>query len=232
MARNVDDLAMALDILAGADGHRAIGWRLELPVSRAKALSELRFAVWLDDPAYPVADDVGSALESAVTTVEQAGAHIVDVRPPVALPDLVRLHMELVYPLMEPSSKLLHRDWLSANERREQLRAAMADFFRDVDALLMPVAVVPAFLHDHSEPLASREIRTGDGSRPYLDMFGWVGLATVAYLPATVVPVGRTPAGLPVGIQIVGPYLEDRTTLAAARCIEQLLGGYIPPPGV
>jgi amidase len=79
--------------------------------------------------------------------------------------------------------------------------------------------------------LAGRKIRTDNGTRPYLDMFGWVGLATIAYLPATVVPVGRTPSGLPVGIQIVGPYLEDRTTLAVARCIEELLGGFVPPPG-
>jgi len=62
-------------------------------------------------------------------------------------------------------------------------------------------------------------------------MFGWVALATVTYLPATVVPVGRTPAGLPVGIQIVGPYLGDRTTLAVARRIEELLGGFVPAPG-
>jgi len=231
MARDVDDLEMALDILAGADGHRATGWRLELPAARAKALSELRLAVWLDDPAYPVEHDVRSVLESAVTAVRQAGARIVDVRPPVALPEVVGLHMELLYPLMERSSKLLHRDWLSANEKREQLRARVADFFREVDALLMPVAVVSAIAHDHDKPLARRKIHTDGGTRPYLDMFGWVGLATVAYLPATVVPVGRTPSGLPVGIQIVGPYLEDRTTLAAARCVEELLGGFVPPPG-
>jgi len=231
MARDVDDLEMALDILAGADGHRATGWRLELPAARAKALSELRLAVWLDDPAYPVEDDVRSVLESAVTAVRQAGARIVDVRPPVALPEVVGLHMELLYPLMERSSKLLHRDWLAANEKREQLRARVADFFRKVDALLMPVAVVSAIAHDHDKPLARRKIHTDGGTRPYLDMFGWVGLATVAYLPATVVPVGRTPSGLPVGIQIVGPYLEDRTTLAAARCVEELLGGFVPPPG-
>jgi len=231
MARDVDDLEMALDILAGADGHRATGWRLELPAARAKALSELRLAVWLDDPAYPVEHDVRSVLESAVTAVRQAGARIVDVRPPVALPEVVGLHMELLYPLMERSSKLLHRDWLSANEKRERLRARVADFFREVDALLMPVAVVSAIAHDHDKPLARRKIHTDGGTRPYLDMFGWVGLATVAYLPATVVPVGRTPSGLPVGIQIVGPYLEDRTTLAAARCVEELLGGFVPPPG-
>jgi amidase len=172
MARDVDDLAMALDILAGADGHRATGWRLELPAARANALSELRLAVWLDDPAYPVEDDVRSVLESAVTAVRHGGARIVDVRPPVALPDLVGLHMTLLYPLLERSSTLLHRDWLSANEKREQLRARIADFFRDVDALLMPVAVVPAIPHDHNKPLAGRKIRTDNGTRPYLDMFG------------------------------------------------------------
>jgi amidase len=212
-------------------GHQAKGWRLELPAARAKALPELRLATWLDDPTYPVEDDVRIVLESAVTAVRKAGARIVDSSPPVTLSELVTLHVELLYPLMEPSSEILHRNWLSANEKREQVRERIAEFFRDVDALLMPVAVVPAIPHDHNTPLASREIRIGDRSRSYLDMFGWVGLATVAYLPATVVPVGRTAQGLPVGIQIVGPYLEDRTTLAVARCIEELLGGFMPPPG-
>jgi amidase len=231
MARDVGDLEMALDILAGPAGHQAKAWRLELPAARAKALSELRLAVWLDDPAYPVEDDVLSVLKSAVTTVSKAGARIVDSAPPVTLPELVALHVELLYPVMETSSEVLHRNWLSANEKREHVRARMAEFFRDVDALFMPVAVVPAIPHDHTEPLAGRQIRIGDRRRPYIDMFGWIGLATVAYLPATVVPVGRTSAGLPVGIQIVGPYLEDRTTLAVARHVEELLGGYGPPPG-
>lgn len=66
MARDVDDLAMALDVLAGPSGHAAAGWRLELPAARANTLSELRLAAWLDDPAYPVEDDVQSVLESAL----------------------------------------------------------------------------------------------------------------------------------------------------------------------
>src|SRR5262249_9500999 len=175
MARDVDDLELALHILAGADARQATGWRLDLPAARAKALSELRLAVWLDDPAYPVEDDVRGVLESAVTAVCQGGARLVDVPPPGALPGVGGLPSTLVYPLMERSSKLLHRDWLSANEKREQLRARIADFFRDVDALLMPVAVVPAILHDHSKPLAGRKIRTDNGTRPYLDIFGWAG---------------------------------------------------------
>ncbi len=119
-----------------------------------------------------------------------------------------------------------------ANEKRERLRALMAEFFTDVDALLMPVAIVSAIPHDHSEPFPDRVIRVDGANRPYTDLMAWIALATLTHLPATVIPVGRTATGLPVGIQIVGPYLEDRTTLAAAGLIEKLLGGFLPPPGV
>jgi amidase len=231
MARDVDDLELTLDILAGPVGEQAKGWRLELPPARAKALSELRLATWLDDPTYPVENDVRTVLEATVTALRKAGARIVDSWPPVTLTEAASMHMELLYPLMEPSSEMLHRNWLSVNEKREHLRARIAEFFRGVDALLMPVAVVAAIPHTHEMPLASRVVQAKGGSRPYLDIFGWVGLATVAYLPATVVPVGRTAQGLPVGIQIVGSYLEDRTTLAVARCVQELLGGFVPPPG-
>jgi amidase len=232
MARDVADLELTLDVLAGPAGPAAVGWRLELPPARGATLRGLRLAVWLDDPAYPVESEVRTVLETAIASLEGAGARLDETPPPVTLPEVVGLHQELLYPLMQPSSTLRHREWLSANERREQLRARMSDYFRDVDALLMPVAVVPAIAHDHSDPFIERRIPLADGSRSYLDLFGWVGLATVANLPATAVPVGRTANGLPVGIQIVGPYLEDRTTLAVARCIENLLGGFAAPPAV
>ena len=75
-------------------------------------------------------------------------------------------------------------------------------------------------------------IQVDGADRPYTDLMAWVALATLTHLPATVVPVGLTRSGLPVGIQIVGPYLEDRTTLAVGRLIEERLGGFVPPPGV
>src|SRR4029450_7628737 len=107
----------------------------------------------------------------------------------------------------------------------------MAAFFSDVDALLMPVAMVPAIPHDHSEPFPERVIEVNGAIRPYTDLMAWGALATLPHRPATVVPVGRTASGLPVGIQIVGPYLEDRTTLAVGRRITAVLGGFTPPPG-
>jgi amidase len=114
---------------------------------------------------------------------------------------------------------------------RQQIRARVGEFFRDFDVLLMPVNPVPAIPHDHSEPMPLRRIRVNGAERPYFDLFAWIALATMAYLPATVAPVGRTPSGLPVGVQIVGPYLADRTTIDFAAKIEALLGGFHRPPG-
>ncbi len=261
IARSVEDLELALDVLAGPHGHDAGGWRLELPAARATTLRQLRMAAWFDDATYPVDLEVRRVLEQAVGSLRAAGAHIADRRPAVDLSDVVHTYQQLLYPILlgtmaqesfdgfvalaaqlppEDDSPLArsvrfatlrHRDWLFAHERREHLRAMMADFFRGFDVLLMPVTVVPAILHDHSEPFTDRVIRSNGRERPYTDLFGWIALTTLTYLPATVVPVGRTREGLPVGIQIVGPYLEDRTALAAGRRFTEVLGGFVPPPG-
>ena len=261
LARDVADLELALGVLAGPAGHAAVGWRLELPPPRAERLGDLRLALWLDDAAYPVDAEVGDVLHAAADSLTAAGAQFVDARPAVVLPDVVRLYQQFLYPILlstmgkrsfdnmvaladslpddddRPLARTArfatqrYRDWVFANEKREQLRALMAEFFSNVDALLMPVAMVPAIPHDHSEPFPNRVIQVDGATRPYTDLMAWIALATLTYLPATVVPVGRTASGLPVGIQIVGPHLEDRTPLAVGRLIEELIGGFTPPPG-
>ena len=65
---------------------------------------------------------------------------------------------------------------------------------------------------------------------PYFDQLVWPELATTPGLPATAAPIDRSETGLPIGVQIVGPYLEDRTTLAFAELIEREFGGFAPPP--
>ncbi|HEY2534420.1 MAG TPA: hypothetical protein VGJ20_41985 [Xanthobacteraceae bacterium] len=66
---------------------------------------------------------------------------------------------------------------------------------------------------------------------PYWDHVVWCGaLANFAYLPATGRPITCTSAGLQMGIQIVGPYLEDRTPIHAALLMDDLFGGFVPRP--
>lgn len=128
---------------------------------------------------------------------------------------------------------LRHHDWIfSVNEARQQYRARWAEFFRDYDVLLCPVLPVPAIPHDHSEAIGERTIAVNGINTPYWRVHvPWTAMVGAAYLPSTAAPVGTTPGGLPVGVQIVGPYLEDRTTIDFARKLADVVGGYKRPPG-
>ena len=97
-----------------------------------------------------------------------------------------------------------HRDWLRSHERREHIRARWAELFRRFDVLLCPVMLTPAFVQDQSE-FSSRRLLVNGEDRSYMENIEWPGVITMALLPSTVIPVGRTAAGLPVGVQIVGP---------------------------
>ena len=94
----------------------------------------------------------------------------------------------------------------------------------------MPESFVPAFPHDHSKTFDERSLDTSLGVRPYGDILKWISIATLTGCPATVAPVGRTKQGLPVGIQIMGPYMEDATPIDIAGRIADILGGFQPPP--
>ncbi len=89
----------------------------------------------------------------------------------------------------------------------------------------------PAFPHDHTPDFIARCLDVDGKPFPYLaTMLGWPGIAALPDLPATAVPVELTESGLPIGVQIVGPHLEDRTTLAFAELTEREFGGFVPPP--
>jgi amidase len=78
--------------------------------------------------------------------------------------------------------------------------------------------------------MSSRTLATTQGDRPYSDLAGWASFATLTGCPATIAPVGLTSAGLPVGIQIMGPFLEDATTIDVAGKMADLIGGFVAPP--
>lgn len=124
---------------------------------------------------------------------------------------------------------LSQHEWQVWKEVQAQMRAKWANFFESYDAVLMAIAPVAAFPHDQQSNFHKRQLTINGQERPYLDVLGWAGLPLVSYLPSTAVPVGRTQAGLPVGVQVAGPYLEDFTTIAIAAMIERELGGFVAP---
>ncbi|MFC9464124.1 amidase [Streptomyces coelicoflavus] len=118
-----------------------------------------------------------------------------------------------------------HRDWIEADDRRELHRHGWRRLFAEFDAVVCPVTPTPAFPHDHSPDLLARRIDVDGVEYPYLDQLVWAGLATMPGLPATAVPAGLSPDGLPVGVQLIGPMFEDRTPLRLAELLERRRNG-------
>jgi amidase len=258
MARTVDDLVLGLDLMSGPDRWMAPAWRLELPPARQARLEDYRVATWLDDEFCPVDDEVGALLQAAAAKLAAAGATVADgdARPAFTLEKAATTFAHLLnaalaggYPLsqldhfaadespgavgeLRRATAMRHRQWLTANERRMQMRKRWEEFFASGwDVLLCPVMPRPAVPHDHTEPMASRRTTFAGQERDYMELLRWSAPAGACYLPATVVPVGLTSDGLPVGVQIIGPFLGDRTTLDLAAHLHEVLGGVPHPPG-
>jgi amidase len=123
-------------------------------------------------------------------------------------------------------------EWSVLLDRRERLAQAFREFFRSYDVLLCPAAMGVAFRHDTDGPQLLRSITVSGQPQPYLDNFAWPSIAACASLPVTVMPTGRLVDGLPVGVQIIGPAMEDHTTLHFADLVESQVGGFVAPPAV
>ena len=259
LARAARDLPLIFEAIAGpADDNPA--WRLEIPQARTCDPRDLRVAVWLEDEFTNVDSGSVALIEAAANALASAGAKVdFDARPDFTLraafvnyvlimyaiiasdfPDEMRAEMIEAARTADPddtshatlqarATALNYADWLSLNQARARLQAKWATFFCSYDVVLCPVAPVPAFPHDH-RGFTQRHLDVNGTERPYLDLVHWAGLATGGYLPAAVAPVGQTKSGLPVGVQIIGPWLEDRTPMAVAAMLEKLVGGFSPAP--
>lgn len=122
-----------------------------------------------------------------------------------------------------------HRDWRKGREAQAQFQKSMETLFERIDVLLMPVAVSAAFPLGDDRPREERTLLIDGTLRDYNEQLLWAGIPILGYLPSTVVPIGKQADGLPVGIQIMGPYLEDKTCFAFAREVERLVGTLTPP---
>ena len=256
LARSAADLLLELRVVAGPAGDDGRAYRWSLPKPRKSNLREYKIGVLLDDPYCPVDAEVEKGLASAVATLRKGGVQVTEgwpqgFEPQAAFDNYLFLLSSIITLGASPSeidamrkavergdrnwynvgATAQHREWHAQNQLRLRTQALWRDYFRNFDAFLSPVCFVAAFQHDHSPDFDTRKVTTTAGERPYLDLMKWIAPATLIGCPATAVPVGRTAAGLPVSLQIVGPYMEDATPIDIAIKMAGLTGSFVAPPG-
>ena len=252
MARSASDLRLLFDCITGPSAVEAVGWKLALPEARRRRLGDFRVAVLHDHSACEVDATIREAITTLARDLQREGATVdfapewpIDLelcwqdymimmravgsrRAPAeslrmladqgaTLPSGDRSYRAAV----RRAAGLSHYAWLALNSRRHRFREAWQRFFRSYDVVLCPVHASLAFPHDVASAREDRVIEINGRPQDYNQSLFWLAIAGLSYLPSTVRPVtlGR---GLPIGIQIIGPYLEDMTTLRFAELLDQL----------
>ena len=154
MARSVEDLELGLDLMAGPNRWEHPAWHLKLPAPRRRALKKYRIAAWLDDPHCRVEPDVRTLLENAARKLAGVGVHLdTDARPEFTLEKVADTFFALLQSALaggvsrdtieryaastgnmpvdrtRRALAIRHREWLSFNERRLQMRKRWEEFF-------------------------------------------------------------------------------------------------------
>lgn len=238
LARTVADLGLLLDVLAGPEEPDE-GWSLQLP---PPAPGPWRVTALVDDPAFPVSGEVRAAVLTAAEALRGDGARVGDGPPPVSLTEATEQFVPLISAAMALSNAGgvdaagigdvagdSHVAWLRHDAARVALQRRWRNWFADHDVLLAPAWPTPAVPHDQ-RPVTERTLDVDGTTVPTVLAGCWLGYAGVVGLPATVVRVGTSGDGLPIGVQVIAGSHRDRTSLAVAARLEELLGGYAVPP--
>ena len=237
-----------------------VGYKLALPPPRHDKLADFRVLVLDKHPLCPTASNITAALERLAGRLAETGCTVLREStklPDLALtsriyrqllsayfsvdvPPETHERAEAIAKTLAPDDPsyraaavrgitMSHQDWIRASRTRTGLRARWLALFQEVDVVLCPPMPTVAFPHDHS-PQFARKLDIDGTEVPYNDQSVWAGIATLNGLPATTMPIGRTGERLPTGVQIIGSYLDDRTTIKFAELIEREFGGFTPPP--
>lgn len=230
LARSATDLELSLLVLTDSSRADDSDRGPDILPPRKERFKDYRVAVWFTDnsPAAEIDEGVLNLLQKTVMKLRDSGLEVNEkARPELQLWETIHLRNEIRNEIMAGILPLNNR----LVEKQENQQSKWASFFNEYDVLLTPVAPTVAFPHNHKEPLINRRLNINGKKKPYLDNLAWISMATVSGLPATVVPIGLSESGLPVGIQIIGARLEDRTTIAFAKGLSNLVGGFKTPPG-
>jgi Asp-tRNA(Asn)/Glu-tRNA(Gln) amidotransferase A subunit family amidase len=249
MARTVEDVQLLFRAIAGPDDGDPCSAPVPLREVHRGEMRSISVGYFEDDGRTPVTKETRAAIQRAAQLLEQAGLSLGPFRPQgleearqlwwkffggaggmILLPMLKGNETQLSSILREftlwsaadppHTGDSLLATWLGRDELRERILLQM----RDYPVLLCPTAAIPAFRH------GEREWQVDGKTVKYLDAWSYCEWFNLLGFPAVVVPVGRSPEGLPIGVQIVGRPWEEELILAVAAAMEAERGPWQGPP--
>lgn len=248
MARTVADLETMFAVMAGPDDGDPSSAPVPLRRIGREELRQTRIGYFEDDGRTPVTPETRAAVRAAAEGLARAGFEVVPFRPEgleearqlwwrffgtaggMILGPLAKGHESDLSPLLkeflgwvaaEPphTGHTLLYTWLQRDALRAKILAQMQVF----PILLCPAAAIPAFRHgERGWDVEGKTIR-------YLDAWSYTEFFNLLGNPGAVVPVGQSPEGLPIGVQIVGRPWEEELALAVAAEVERECGGFRRP---
>ncbi len=235
LARSAADLDLALSVVAGPEADEAMGYGLTLPPPRHGRLADYRVLVLDAHPLAATDAEIAGAINDLAGRLEGLGVSV--ARRSDRLPDLAAQHAIFDAIIGATTSRgvpgatpINAHEFMNMLDAQVAFRRRWAGLFESFDVVLSPVFGTVAFPHN-DEPDNNRRIHVINGQdTPYFAQTAWPGVALLPNLPATAAPIGLTRGGLPIAVQVIGPYLEDRTTIAFAGLLEREFGGFTPPP--
>ena len=241
MARNVDDLALLLSVMAGPDARDPQS--LAEPGATFQGSLERDFTgvriAWSERLGrYPVEPAVTRVCNAARPVFATLGCELHDAEPDLTDVDEVfqtlraaayaaahgrdlarhrAMLKDTVVWNIERGLALTADDVARAAERKAELDQRIVAFFSNYDFLILPVVQVTPF------PVETEWVRTINGVplATYIDWMATCYAVSCMGVPAISVPCGFTPDGLPIGLQIVGGHRRDFAVLQLARAFEQ-----------
>ncbi len=248
MARTIDDVSLLFRTLAGQDREDPASPPVAL---RTVSLGELHtnaIGFFEDDGIMPITPETRAAVQAAASALREAGFRVEPFRLRTLEPlrklwwtffvqcgamfyePAIRGKREQLSPIFreflsiaEEAGPLTATELLDAWAEMDVLRSKTLEAMRAHPVLLCPVASLPAFRHgERTWSIDGCDVK-------YLDAMRYTQWFNVLGAPAAVMPVGRSPEGLPIGVQVVARPFEDEVVLGVASIVDAAFG-YRPPP--
>jgi len=248
LARTMADVTLMFRTLAGQDEHDPVSPPIALRSPSAEKLRAQTIGYFEDDGLVPVTAETRAAVQAAASALRDAGFRVEPFRPRTLellrqlwhkffvqcgamfyAPE-IRGREHQLSPLFneflgfsEAVPPLTAQQLLDSWAELDLIRAKTLEAMSEHPVLLCPTASIPAFRHGEREWIIDGRVVE------YLDVVRYTQWFNALAAPAAVIPVGQSPEGLPIGVQIVARPFEDETALGVAGILDAAFG-YRPPP--